>query len=107
MKSEPVRVSTLISPLNTAMPINADRQEASALRRSDLAPSVAEGLGACAGQVTNDRSANESFKYCELRWRGMLPSQKHFIQAPSPSHHCLQIENDSSTTPAREMKVPS
>src|SRR5882757_3467848 len=106
MKSEPVRVSTLISPLNTAMPTNADRQEASALRSSDLAPSVAEGLGACAGLVTNDRSANKSFKYCELRRHGMLPSQKRFIQTLSPDRHCLQIENDSSTTPAREMKVP-
>jgi hypothetical protein len=59
MKSEPVRVSKLMSPLKTAMPAKAERHEASALPNSDLAVPVPEGLAVDAALVTSDRSAGE------------------------------------------------
>jgi hypothetical protein len=71
MKSEPVRVSKLMSPLKTAMPAKAERHEASALPNSDLAAPVTEGLAVDAALVTSDRSADEGLKFCvvaEANW---------------------------------------
>src|SRR3982074_254096 len=103
MKSEPVRVSTLIRPLNTAIPTKAERQDASALRSSDLASSVSEGMVASAGLVMSDRSAIEDFSSCDAT---TASGARLGCSCLGRSRHCLQIKNDNSTMSAHETKAP-